>query len=160
MKENKDDELQFVVDHYKEGHKNSNSAWKEFLGLSGLSGKTSNKRWLVAACITFAAIMAVAATVFIVHRGTIKPTAPSVNTEKVVTDSLKEDSVQVKDSVKVFRFDNTPVNLALKDISDYYGITLEASDTTKNISGEFEAKDINEAISLLEATLNIKIKKK
>lgn len=160
MKENKDDELQFVVDHYKEGHKNSDTAWKEFLGLSGLSVKTSNKRWLVAACITFAAIMAVAATVFIVHRGTIKPTAPSVNTEKVVTDSLKEDSVQVKDSVKVFRFDNTPVNLALKDISDYYGITLEASDTTKNISGEFEAKDINEAISLLEATLNIKIKKK
>lgn len=159
MKENKDDELQFVVDRYKEGHKNSDTAWKEFLDLSGLSGKTSSKRWLVAACITFAAIMAVAATVFIVHHGTIKPTVPSVNTEKVVTDSLKEDSVQVKDSVKVFRFDNTPVNVALKDISDYYGITLEASDTTKNISGEFEAHDVDEAIELIQATLNIEVKK-
>lgn len=159
MKENRNDELQFVVDHYKVGHRDSDTAWKEFLRLSGLSRRTSNKRWLAVACIAFAAIMAVAATVFIVHRGTVRPTSPSVNTENVVTDSLKEDSVQVKDSVKVFRFDNTPVNSALKEISDYYGVQLEASDTTKNISGEFEAKDINEAISLLEATLSIKIKK-
>ena len=30
MKKNKEDELQFVVDHYKTGHKNVDNAWKEF----------------------------------------------------------------------------------------------------------------------------------
>lgn len=159
MKENKDDELQFVVDNYKEGHKNSDTAWKEFLGMSGFSARTSGRRWLAAACITFAAIMAVAATVFISNRGNLKTTAPSVNKENVVSDSLTKDSVQVKDSVKVFRFDNTPVNSALKDISDYYGVQLEANDTTKDISGEFEVHDVDEAIDLIQATLNIKIEK-
>lgn len=159
MKENKDNELQFVVDNYKEGHKDSDTAWKEFLGLAGLYARSSGRRWLAAACITFAAIMAVAATVFIANRGNETTATPSVKTEKVVTDSLKEDSIQVKDSVKVFRFDKTPVNSALKDISDYYGVQLEANDTTKDISGEFEAHDVDEAIDLIQATLNIKIEK-
>lgn len=159
MKEKKEDELQFVVDHYKEGYKDSDTAWKEFLGLSGLSEKSSRKRWLVAACITFATIMAFAATVFIAHRSTLEPTHQPVNTETVATDTLAKDTTQIKDSVKVFRFDDTPVNEALKDISDYYCVPLEASDTTKSISGEFEAHNVDEAIELVQATLNIKIEK-
>ena len=47
MKENNNDELQFVVNQYKEGHKNFDTAWNEFLGLLGLSGlstRTSSRR--------------------------------------------------------------------------------------------------------------------
>lgn len=159
MKENKDDELQFVVGHYKKEHKDSDKAWKEFLRLSGLSARTHGRRWLASACITFAAIMAVAATVFIVKQGKMNPTTPSVNEEKLLTDTLKKDSMQVKDSVKLFHFNNTPVNSALKDISDFYDVQLKANDTTKNISGEFETNNVDEAIDLLQATLNIKIEK-
>ena len=65
----------------------------------------------------------------------------------------------VKNGVKVFRFNNAPVNTALKDISNYYDVPLKASDTTKNISGEFESHNVDEAIDLLQATLNIKIEK-
>lgn len=135
MKENNNDELQFVVNQYKEGHKNSDTAWNEFLGLSGLSTRTSSRRWLAAACIAFAAIIAVAATIFIANRSKITPKTPSANKEKMVTDTLTKDSVQVKDSVKIFRFDNTPVNSALKDISNFYGVQLETSDTTKIYRG-------------------------
>lgn len=49
MKENNNDELQFVVNQYKEGHKNPDTAWNEFLGLSGLSTRTSSRRWLAVA---------------------------------------------------------------------------------------------------------------
>ena len=135
MKENNNDELQFVVNQYKERHKNSDTAWNEFLGLSGLSTRTSSRRWLAAACIALAAIIAVAATIFIANRSKITPKTPSANKEKMVTDTLTKDSVQVKDSVKIFRFDNTPVNSALKDISNFYGVQLEASDTTKIYRG-------------------------
>lgn len=156
MKENNKDELQFVVDHYKEGHKDSCTAWKEFLGLSL---RPSGKRWLAAACIAFAAIIAVAATVFFTNRDKEIQTTPSVNRVKIVTDTLHKDSVLVKNGVKVFRFNNAPVNTALKDISNYYDVPLKASDTTKNISGEFESHNVDEAIDLLQATLNIKIEK-
>lgn len=44
MKENNNDELQFVVNQYKEGHKNFDTAWNEFLELSGLSTRTSSRR--------------------------------------------------------------------------------------------------------------------
>lgn len=71
MKENNNDELQFVVNQYKEGHKNSDTAWNEFLGLSGLSTRTSSRRWLAVACIALAAIIAVAATIFIANRNKI-----------------------------------------------------------------------------------------
>ena len=159
MKENNNDELQFVVNQYKEGHKNPDTAWNEFLGLSGLSTRTSSRRRLAAACIAFAAIIAVAATIFIANRSKITPKTPSANKEKMVTDTLTKVSVQVKDSVKIFRFDNTPGNSALKDVSNFYGVQLEASDTAKDISGEFEAHNVDEAIDLLQATLNIKIEK-
>lgn len=159
MKENNNDELQFIVNKYKEGHMDSDTAWNEFLDLSGLSTRISYRRWLAVACIALAAIIAVAATIFIANRNKITPKTPSVNKEKMVTDTLTKDTLQVKDSVRVFRFDNTPVNSALKDISNFYGVQLEASDTTKDISGEFEAHNVDEAIDLLQATLNIKIEK-
>lgn len=57
----------------------------------------------------------------------------------------------------VFKFSNTPINEALGDISEYYHVNIIASDTTKCLSGEFEATNITDVVDLLESTLNIKI---
>lgn len=57
----------------------------------------------------------------------------------------------------VFKFNNTPINEALGDISEYYHVNIIASDTTKCISGEFEATNMNDVVDLLESTLGIKI---
>lgn len=64
MKENNNDELQFIVNKYKEGHMDSDTAWNEFLDLSGLSTRISYRRWLAVACIALAAIIAVAANIY------------------------------------------------------------------------------------------------
>ena len=163
MKKNKEDELQFVVDHYKTGHKNVDNAWKEFKGMSGITQSGSRKRLLVAASIAFAAVMAVAATMFVVRSiGNGSPKS-SPNIERALPDTVskaKTDSVKTKKGPVVFYFDHTPVNAAIRKVSDYYGVSLTASDTTKMVTGEIEAHNINEAIDMLETTLGIEITKR
>ena len=157
MKKNKEDELQFVVDHYKTGHKNVDNAWKEFKGMSGITQSGSRKRLLVAASIAFAAVMAVAATMFVVR------SKSSPNIERALPDTVskaKTDTVKTKKGPVVFYFDHTPVNAAIRKVSDYYGVSLTASDTTKMVTGEIEAHNINEAIDMLETTLGIEITKR
>lgn len=163
MKKNKEDELQFVVDHYKTGHKNVDNAWKEFKGMSGITQPRSRKRLLVAASIAFAAVMAVAATMFVVRSFDNGSPKSSPNTERALPDTVskaKTDTVKTKKGSVVFHFDHTPVNAAIRKVSDYYGVGLTASDTTKMVTGEIEAHDVNEAIDMLEATLGIEITKR
>ena len=163
MKKNKEDELQFVVDHYKTGHKNVDNAWKEFKGMSGITQPGSRKRLLVAASIAFAVVMAVAATMFVVRSFDNGSPKSSPNTERALPDTVskaKTDTVKTKKGPFVFHFDHTPVNAAIRKVSDYYGVGLTASDTTKMVTGEIEAHDVNEAIDMLEATLGIEITKR
>ena len=163
MKKNKEDELQFVVDHYKTGHKNVDNAWKEFKGMSGITQSGSRKRLLVAASIAFAAVMAVAATMFVVRSFDNGSPKSSPNIERALPDTVskaKTDTVKTKKGSVVFHFDHTPVNAAIRKVSDYYGVGLTASDTTKMVTGEIEAHDVNEAIDMLEATLGIEITKR
>ena len=163
MKKNKEDELQFVVDHYKTGHKNVDNAWKEFKGMSGITQSGSRKRLLVAASIAFAAVMAVAATMFVVRSiGNGSPKS-SPNIERPLPDTVskaKTDTVNPQKAPVVFHFDHTPVNATIRKVSDYYGVGLTASDTTKMVTGEIGAHNINEAIDMLEATLGIEITKR
>ena len=72
----------------------------------------------------------------------------------------KTDTVKTKKGPVVFYFDHTPVNAAIRKVSDYYGVSLTASDTTKMVTGEIEAHNINEAIDMLETTLGIEITKR
>ena len=163
MKKNKEDELQFVVDHYKTGHKNVDNAWKEFKGMSGITQPGSRKRLLVAASIALAAVMAVAATMFVVRSFDNGSPKSSPNTERALPDTVskaKTDTVKTKKGSVVFHFDHTHVNAAIRKVSDYYGVGLTASDTTKMVTGEIEAHDVNEAIDMLEATLGIEITKR
>lgn len=57
----------------------------------------------------------------------------------------------------IFRFNNTPINVVLKEISEYYHVTLTANDSTKRLSGDFEVSDLRGVIELLEQALNLKI---
>ena len=163
MRKNKEDELQFVVDHFKTGHKDVGTAWKEFTGMSGITQLGSRKRPLVAASIAFAAVMAVAATVFVVRSIGNGSPQTSPHPERVIPDTVskaKADTVKTKKRTVVFHFDHTPVNAAIRKVSDYYGVSLTASDTTKMVTGEIEAHNINEAIDMLETTLGIEITKR
>lgn len=57
----------------------------------------------------------------------------------------------------LFHFNHTPIKQALKDISLYCGVTLHTDSADKNISGEIEIKDAEEAKEILESLFDIKI---
>ena len=62
-------------------------------------------------------------------------------------------------AVAVFHFHGTPINEVLGKLSRHYSVQLSASDTTKRVSGEIEAASADDAIEVLETTLDIKINK-
>lgn len=76
---------------------------------------------------------------------------------KEVEIQLQRNSV---DTVKIFKFNNTPVSDALNEISAYFHSNLVASDTTKHVTGEIQAGSEESVISILEQTLDIKIDRK
>lgn len=57
----------------------------------------------------------------------------------------------------LFHFNHTPIKQALEDISQYCGVTLQTDSADKNISGEIEIKDAEEAKEILESLFGIKI---
>ena len=59
-----------------------------------------------------------------------------------------------------FHFDNTPVNEVLNTLSCYYSTHLSANNTGKRLSGDFDANDLDDILSIIEETLNIKISQK
>ena len=64
------------------------------------------------------------------------------------------------DTTDVFRFDHTPINEVLNELSRHYNTKLTTNDTTKSVSGEIEAAKVEDAIEVLETTLGVKIERK
>lgn len=154
MYKHEENELRFVVQYYKKGHKNSGKAWNDFARMSGRQAKTGYRRIGLVACAILGAIVAIAAIVLSVSpvaRHTLWPADTTVATPK---------GVMLKDSTIVFRFDNVPVATALSEISRHYGAILSANDTTKRVTGEFETHNVDEAVEVMENVLGVKIIKR
>ena len=124
-----DDELRFVVKHYK-------------------------PKIAVAASIILAVGIAVAAGIIGYHNYMLPQKPIPVDTAYVIEDYEESDTTDV------FRFDHTPINKVLGELSRYYNTNLYASDTTKSVTGEIEASKVEDAIEVLETTLGIKIERK
>lgn len=152
-----DDELQFVLDHYKPGCLDTERAWQRLQDTPGMR-RHARRRFAVAMAWAAAFGLAAAAGITGYSVYMLSPDhAPHGN----VAVPIRSDSTQCDaDTTDIFYFDNTPVNEALGAISQQYGVQLSASDTTKRVSGEIEASTVDEAIGLLETTVGIKITKK
>lgn len=59
-----------------------------------------------------------------------------------------------------FVYKNTPIDTVMKELSIYYGVKLYASEHFKTITAEFRTDNLDEIISIIEKTLDIKITKK
>mgnify|MGYP006920942880 CR=1 FL=1 len=156
MNENNEKELKFVVKNYRQGRLNTEKAWDKFSEISGVANRKRQwRKYSVAASFTFFICAAMACIII------FKETPSGVHKNKEKTEKVphKQD-VHSEKETKVFTFDNTPINIALKEISDYYGCELTAEDSTKCVSGEIESTSPDNAIAVLEATLNIKIARK
>lgn len=58
-----------------------------------------------------------------------------------------------------FVYDNTPLDVVLQELSDYYGIQLAATQTAKHLTGRFSVDNIDEILEIIESTLDIRIEK-
>ncbi len=151
------DELRFVVKHYKPNCLDTKRAWQRFKAMRGVD--TSNRRKIaIAASIILAVGIAVAAGIIGYHNYML-PQKPISKPIPVDTAYVIEDYEEC-DTTDVFRFDHTPINQVLGELSRHYNINLYASDTTKSVTGEIEASKVEDAIEVLETTLGIKIERK
>ncbi|MDO4181437.1 MAG: FecR domain-containing protein, partial [Bacteroidales bacterium] len=64
-------------------------------------------------------------------------------------------------AVGTFVYESTPLAVVLKELSDYYHVKLTATDTDKTLTAEFDTNDdLENIISLIEASLDINIEQK
>ena len=155
MKKINDDELHFVVKHYKENRLNADAAWiKLKLKAGNKQTRTLWKSVSVAASVLLIASIAIACIVIGYNHYKAVPQQPN-NQIIPVADTLY--ITENTDSIKVFKFNGESIGKVLKELSTYYGKNLSTADSTKVLSGEIEATSCEDAVSIIEGTLDIKI---
>lgn len=80
--------------------------------------------------------------------------------EKIPILSASPNINQTAWATGVFIFDDTPLPIVLKDLSDYYHVQLTSKDIDKKLSGEFTTGSIDEIVDLIENVLQATIQKK
>ncbi len=58
-----------------------------------------------------------------------------------------------------FVYDNTPLEIVLRELSHYYEVKLSATEKSKSLTGRFPTDNLDEIIEIIESTLGIKIEK-
>lgn len=58
-----------------------------------------------------------------------------------------------------FEYDNTPLDVVLKELSSYYHVRLSAESTEKRLTGRFSTRSLVEIIGLIEGSLEVHIVK-
>ncbi len=151
-----DEELQFVVKHYKPNCLDTNRAWQRLKTMRGMNGQSNRRKIAVAASITLVVGIAVAAGIIGYHNYMLprKPMPKAVQADSTIYE------YEECDTTDVFHFDHTPINQVLDCLSRHYHTQLSTNDTTKSVSGEIEATRVEDAIEVLETTLGVKIETK
>ena len=159
MDENKKG-LRFVAEHYKENKMDTDAAWRRLVARTGYAARSKRRMrsWTVAASVVIGMGIAVAGGIMIKNQQTSNDSG-NISTPELIADSLTENYAET-DTVKVFKYDNTPINVVMRELSEYYGHEMECDDTTKCVTGEIEASSLNDVVEILESTLNIEVKVK
>lgn len=155
MNNTNDDELQFVASHYKRNCLDTRRAWRRLQTRRGNGRQALTRRIAVAASVVAAVGIAVAAGIF-GYRNYMLPRKPMPTVIPADTATATYEKSE-SDTTDVFRFDHTPINQVLDELSRHYNRQLTASDTTKSVSGEIEAASVEDAVDVLETTLGVKI---
>lgn len=149
---------QFVLRHYQVGKLDTQAAMKKVKErLSSTAQKPASparvaslwpsmRHWVAAVALVLVMVGAWAFMANIRSTEAPSPAAPS--------PQLSTPNAQLPPT---FHFDNTPINDVLSQLSGYYHVELTASDTTRHLSGDFEADDLDLLIGMIEETLHIKI---
>lgn len=142
MKKTKDQEQDFVLRHYAEGRFDPEAALKK------LRPRPIRRRWVAAA----ASLLCIVAFASVLTWQLSKPKQPlpTPATESVVSTHEEPD-------VAHFSFNDTPLPDVLSQLGSYYGVTLEANDSTRHLTGEFSGEQLDDIIGMIEEVLSVKI---
>lgn len=155
----------FVLRHYKHGTLDTQRAMRnvkarldENQWTKDASPQMSDgSRWMKAgsrwrryvAAIALVVVMVSAYALFTATRSQQQPAA----TEQTVT----QPGIALQP--QTFHFDDTPLPQVLSELGSYYGVTLTASDTTRHLTGDFEADDLDLLLDMIEQTLHVEIER-
>lgn len=59
----------------------------------------------------------------------------------------------------IFVYNETPIDVVLNELSDFYNVQLQSTGTNKKITGRFRLGSLDEILEVIEESLRIKIKK-
>lgn len=148
----------FVLRHYKHGTLDTQRAMRKVKAHLDESQWTKDaspqmndgSRWRrYAAAIALVVVMVSAYALFTATRSQQQPAA----TEQTVT----QPSIALQP--QTFHFDDTPLPQVLSELGSYYGVTLTVSDTTRHLTGDFEADDLDLLLDMIEQTLHVEIER-
>ena len=148
----KDEELDFVLQHYEEKRFSPDEAMNRI----GVPARRIALRRIVAVAASLLCLVVMAAVVswqLGVWGGTepIVEERPPVNPKTTVSASA--DDTAAPD----FHFDDTPLPEVLTEIGRYYGVELQASDTTRHLTGDFTGEQLDDIVATIEEVLGVNI---
>lgn len=154
--ENNDKDLEFVSRHYKENRLDTDKAWEQ---LAGRTGMPKPRRTIYRKAIAASAAVVLGFSMALAFDWiSIFPARQSTEPAEVVAaEPVARPIIEAKDSTVLLRYDNEPVGKILRELSAYYSKNVTTADSTRCVSGEIEASSLDEIVGILEATLNINI---
>ena len=90
----------------------------------------------------------------ILTRGMHAELAPGVTVPAL---SEEEHANPAAWATHVFRYENTPLEEVLRELSSHFGHALRTDARDRRLTGEFEGEELGEIVSLIESALDIKI---
>ena len=143
-KTNDDKELGFVLRHYRENAFNADEALKKI----GRPVRSIRPRWVAAA----ASLLCLVAFASVLVWRTASPS--SVTT---TATSPAATTVTTGQPAASFHFDDTPLPEVLSQLGEHYGVQMEATSTTKHLTGDFAADSLDTIIRMIEEVLDVEI---
>ncbi len=162
MKESFDKNVDFVTRHYRDGLFDTEKALGSLHARIGAGAgkpvRPSRKLWstVAAAAASVAVAFAAGYGIYSVASDSSALDAPAAPVAPAAPSAPAEAPGEAP-SAHVFVFENTPVEVVLKEIGDYYGCTLSAAPTRRRLTATFPDDDLDTIVSVIESVLDIKI---
>jgi ferric-dicitrate binding protein FerR (iron transport regulator) len=137
-----DKKLNFVLRHYRKGSFNPDEAIKK---VAKPARRIPLRHWVAMAASLLCLV--VFATVLTWHA---VMSSPSATPQSAPTQTAIQTTHE-------FHFNDAPLPQVLKELEQYYGIRLEANDTTKHLTGSFTADNLELTLRMIEEVLDVEI---
>ena len=149
MKDSFDKELDFVAGRYSDDKFDAERAVRRFHSSDKVAPR---RRWMA----TAAAVAASVAVVFAAGYGIVNVVSHEKAAEEEVSDRT---SVRNPDEapVRVFVYEDAPVEDVLKELSEHFGCTLTTPPTEKHLTATFPDDDLDVIVSIISSVLDIDI---